>query len=79
VDDRTALVLVSAVFFDTGRIARGLADVAASCRRHGARLLVDAYHALNVVPISLAEEGIATPSSSAAGTSTVSWERATAF
>jgi len=58
VDGRTALVLVSAVFFDTGRIARGLADVAASCRRHGARLLVDAYHALNVVPVSLAEEGI---------------------
>ncbi len=57
VDDRTALVLVSAVFFDTGRIARGLADVAASCRRHGSRLLVDAYHALNVVPFSLAEEG----------------------
>jgi kynureninase len=58
VDDRTALVLVSAVFFDTGRIARGLADVAASCRRHGSRLLVDAYHALNVVPVSLAGEGL---------------------
>ena len=58
VDDRTALVLVSAVFFDTGRIARGLADVAVSCRRHGAALLVDAYHALNVVPLSLTEEGI---------------------
>jgi kynureninase len=58
VDDRTALVLVSAVFFDSGRIARGLADVAASCRRHGSRLLVDAYHALNVVPVSLADEGL---------------------
>jgi kynureninase len=58
VDDRTALVLVSAVFFDTGRIARGLADVAASCRRHGSRLLVDAYHALNVVPVSLEDEGL---------------------
>lgn len=58
VDDRTALVLVSAVFFDTGRIARGLGEVAASCRRHGARLLLDAYHALNVVPVSLAEEGL---------------------
>ena len=56
VDDRTALVLVSAVFFDTGRIARGLADVAASCRHHGSRLLVDAYHALNVVPFSVADE-----------------------
>jgi selenocysteine lyase/cysteine desulfurase len=58
VDERTALALVSAVFFDTGRIARGLGEVAASCRRQGARLLVDAYHALNVVPLSLADEGL---------------------
>jgi kynureninase len=58
VGDRTALALVSAVFFDTGRIARGLHQVAASCRRHGAALLVDAYHALNVVPFSLAVEGL---------------------
>jgi kynureninase len=58
VDDRTALVLVSTVFFDTGRIARGLGEVAASCRRHGARLLLDAYHALNVVPVSLVDEGL---------------------
>ncbi len=56
VDDRTALALVSAVFFDTGRIARGLAQVGDSCRRHGARLLVDAYHALNVVPFSVSGE-----------------------
>jgi selenocysteine lyase/cysteine desulfurase len=58
VDDRTALVLVSAVFFDTGRIARGLGEVAASCRRHGSRLLVDVYHALNVLPFSLEGEGL---------------------
>jgi len=58
VDDRTSLVLVSAVFFDTGRIARGLREVAERCRRHGSRLLVDAYHALNVVPFSLPEEGL---------------------
>ena len=58
VDDRTALVLVSAVFFDTGRIARGLGGMAESCRLHGARLLLDAYHALNVVPVSLADEGL---------------------
>jgi kynureninase len=56
VDDGTALALVSAVFFDTGRIARGLAEVNESCRRHGARLLVDAYHALNVVPFSVSDE-----------------------
>jgi selenocysteine lyase/cysteine desulfurase len=58
VDGRTALVLVSAVFFDTGRIARGLGQVAASCRRYGAALLVDVYHALNVVPFSLTDEGL---------------------
>jgi kynureninase len=58
VDGRTALVLVSAVFFDTGRIARGLGEVAASCRRHGVGLLVDVYHALNVVPFSLIDEGL---------------------
>ena len=58
VDDRTALVLVSAVFFDSGRIAPGLSEVAAACRRRGARLLVDAYHALNVVPFSIAAEDL---------------------
>jgi len=54
VDGRTALVLVSAVFFDSGRIARGLEQVAAACRRQGAAFLVDAYHALDVVPFSIA-------------------------
>jgi kynureninase len=58
VNDRTAIVIVSAVFFDTGRIVRGLHQVAASCRRHGAALLVDVYHALNVVPVSLDDEGL---------------------
>jgi len=58
VDDRTAAVLVSAVFFDSGRIAPSLADVAEQCRRHGASLLVDVYHALNVVPFSLLKEGL---------------------
>ena len=58
VDDRTALVLVSYVFFDSGRIARGLDRVAAACARHGAELLVDTYHALNVVPVDLAAEGL---------------------
>ncbi|HEX6668635.1 MAG TPA: hypothetical protein VF061_03695 [Gemmatimonadales bacterium] len=58
VDARTALVLVSAVFFDTGRIARGLGEVAASCRRHGTTLLVDVYHALNVVPVMLADDDL---------------------
>src|SRR5690606_10516520 len=44
--------------FDSGRIAPGLSQVAAACRWHGARLLVDAYHALNVVPFSIAAEDL---------------------
>jgi kynureninase len=55
VDDRSALVLVSVVFFDSGRIARGLAHVAERCRKHGAALLVDTYHALNVLPYTLVD------------------------
>jgi selenocysteine lyase/cysteine desulfurase len=58
IDGRTALALVSAVFFDSGRIARGLGELAAACRRYGASLLVDAYHALNVVPFSIAAEDL---------------------
>jgi selenocysteine lyase/cysteine desulfurase len=58
VDDRTAAVLVSAVFFHTGQIAPGLRTVAEACTRHGAELLVDAYHALGVVPMSLGHAGL---------------------
>lgn len=60
IDDRTGLVLVSYVFFDSGRIARGLGQVAKACEKHGAQLLVDVYHALNVVPFDVAAEGLTT-------------------
>jgi kynureninase len=53
VDSRTACVMLSSVLFDTAEIVPGLASVAAACRRHGASLLVDAYHHLNVVPFDL--------------------------
>ncbi|GLZ42964.1 kynureninase [Actinokineospora sp. NBRC 105648] len=53
VDDRTAAVLVSSVLFETARLVPGLAAVARACERHGSELLVDAYHALGVVPFDL--------------------------
>ncbi|MFI7047586.1 aminotransferase class V-fold PLP-dependent enzyme [Streptosporangium sandarakinum] len=53
VDDRTAAVLVSAVLFETARIVPGLGELAAACGRRGAELLVDAYHALGVVPFCM--------------------------
>jgi kynureninase len=58
VDDRTAAVLVSGVLFRSARIVPGLDRVMRACQRHGAELLVDAYHHLNVIPFSLKEMGI---------------------
>jgi kynureninase len=57
-DDRAAAVLTSAVFFDSAQIAGGLDVAAAACARHGAALLVDVYHALNVMPFPVAALGL---------------------
>ncbi|HEX4812238.1 MAG TPA: aminotransferase class V-fold PLP-dependent enzyme [Nonomuraea sp.] len=54
-DDRTAAVLVSAVLYESGRIVPGLGELARSCARRGTHLLVDAYHALGVVPFRVAD------------------------
>lgn len=53
VDDRTAAVVVSTVFYRDARIAGDLSPAAQACRRHGAELLLDVYHQLGVVPFSL--------------------------
>jgi kynureninase len=58
VDGRTAAVLVSSVLFETSEIVPGIGDVAEACARHGAELLVDAYHHLNVVPFDVAALGL---------------------
>lgn len=58
VDDRTAVVLVSAVLFETSRIVPGLAELATACAARGTELLVDAYHALGVVPMSVPGQGL---------------------
>jgi kynureninase len=58
VDDRTAAVLVSSVLYANAHIVPNLKVVAEACERVGAELLVDAYHALNVVPFPLTEEGL---------------------
>jgi kynureninase len=58
VDNRTAAVLVSAVLYGNAHIVPHLGTTLAACKRVGAELLVDAYHALNVVPFSLEKEGL---------------------
>jgi kynureninase len=59
VDDRTACVLMSSVLYETAEIVPGLDLVARACERHGATLLVDAYHHLNVVPFDIVALGLA--------------------
>ncbi|WGY03772.1 hypothetical protein QI633_08395 [Nocardioides sp. QY071] len=58
VDDRTAAVVVSSVLFETSRRVPGLDAVAAACASTGTELLVDAYHQLGVVPLSLSDAGL---------------------
>jgi kynureninase len=58
VDGSTACVLVSSVLFETGEIVPNLEQVARACAHHGAVLLVDAYHHLNIVPFNLEAMGL---------------------
>jgi kynureninase len=60
VDDRVAAVLASSVLYLTAEIVPGLDRLAAACERSGARLLVDAYHHLNVVPFDVTKDGLET-------------------
>ncbi len=58
VTDDTAAVLVSAVLFETSRLVPGLAHLADVCLKQSVNLVVDAYHALGVVPFSLHDLGL---------------------
>jgi len=60
IDDRVACVLVSSVLYETAEIVPGLDLVARAADRHGASLLVDAYHHLNVVPFDIHAMGLDT-------------------
>ncbi len=58
VDASTACVMVSSVLFESAEIVPDLKLVADACTHHGAVLLVDAYHHLNVVPFNLEAMGL---------------------
>jgi kynureninase len=49
-----SLVIVSQVLFTTGQVLPNLDRLADACHQHGARLLVDAYHAIGVLPVDVA-------------------------
>lgn len=54
-DDRTTAVILSAVFFQSSVIVQNLSELADFCKNKNIFLLVDAYHALNVIPFSIKE------------------------
>ena len=58
VDNRTAAVFVSKVLFENSRIIHDLNALLTTCQRSGAELLIDAYHAVNVIPFSVKDEGL---------------------
>ena len=51
--DRTAAVITSTVFFRNAHIAGDMTPVIEACRHVGAALLLDVYHHLDALPISL--------------------------
>jgi kynureninase len=52
IDDRTAIVSISHVYFTTGAIQR-MQPIADAARRHGALFLIDAYQSAGQVPIDV--------------------------
>jgi kynureninase len=57
VDERTAALLVSTVLFETAERVPGLGDAIEAAHRAGAEVLLDGYHAFNVVPERVADIG----------------------
>jgi len=52
------LVVVSLVTFGTGQVLSGVAELTGACRRAGALLLLDVYHAAGALPLDLAGLGV---------------------
>jgi selenocysteine lyase/cysteine desulfurase len=57
VDDRTALVVTSHVYFTTGAI-QDIKAVAAAAHAHGALCLIDAYQSVGQVPVDVQDAGV---------------------
>jgi len=57
VDDRTALVATSHVYFRTGAIQR-IGEIAEAAHRHGALCFVDAYQSAGQVPLNVHSSGV---------------------
>lgn len=54
-DNRTAAVMLSRVYFETSEINTKLPEIAQAAKEAGVPILIDDYHGTNVVPFSLRE------------------------
>ena len=57
IDDRTALVVTSHVYFTTGAI-QDIKRVAAAAHAHGALCLIDAYQSVGQIPVDVQDAGV---------------------
>jgi kynureninase len=57
IDDRTALVATSHVFYATGAV-QDVKTIAEIAHRHGAMMVVDGYHSFGVLPIDVSDLGV---------------------
>ena len=57
IDDRTALVVTSHVYFTTGAI-QDIKRVAAAAHAHGAFCLIDAYQSVGQIPVDVQDAGV---------------------
>lgn len=55
-DERTAAVMLSRVYFETSEINTRLKEIGQAVKTAGVPLLIDDYHGTNVVPLSVREE-----------------------
>jgi len=56
IDDSTAAIMLSRIYFETAEINTKLTDIAKEAKKHSIPVMIDDYHGTNVVPLSFREE-----------------------
>lgn len=57
-DDRTAAIMLSRVYFESGLVNTHIKEIAEVARSRNIPFLIDDYHGTNVVPLSIREEDL---------------------
>jgi len=58
IDDNTAAIMLSRVYFESGVINQHLSEIAELARTNEVPLLIDDYHGTNAVPLSIRKAGL---------------------